>query len=150
VRHCTGCLGDTGTEAPDGPMDCAAWFELCPDNAWHSCDARNNTPRIARCLMARGGGATAMAIASTFGPCTLTDLRVVMGAVATVPAKHDDGSTRVDCAWAVTPAAKAAAMAGCRQAWPARNNGGRPVSRIKSCGHRRPVGANPAPAMTIR
>jgi transglutaminase-like putative cysteine protease len=76
ARYCTGYLGDMGTPPPHGPMDFAAWFEVFLDDRWHCFDARNNTPRIGRILMARGRDATDVAIATTFGPCTLSGFSV--------------------------------------------------------------------------
>jgi transglutaminase-like putative cysteine protease len=76
ARYCTGYLGDIGMPPPYGPMDFAAWFEVYLDDQWHTFDARNNQPRIGRILMARGRDATDVAIATTFGPCTLADFRV--------------------------------------------------------------------------
>ncbi|MGG5818919.1 transglutaminase-like domain-containing protein [Falsiroseomonas sp. HW251] len=76
ARYCTGYLGDIGVPPPHGPMDFAAWFEAFLDDRWHTFDARNNTPRIGRILMARGRDATDVAIATTFGPCTLSGFRV--------------------------------------------------------------------------
>ncbi len=77
ARYCTGFLGDMGTPPPYGPMDFAAWFEVYLGGAWHSFDARNNTPRIGRILLARGRDATDVAIATTFGPCSLTGFTVI-------------------------------------------------------------------------
>jgi len=76
ARYCTGYLGDIGVPPPYGPMDFAAWFEVYLDDHWHTFDARNNTPRIGRILMARGRDATDVAIATTFGPCTLSGFSV--------------------------------------------------------------------------
>jgi len=76
ARYCTGYLGDMGTPPPWGPMDFAAWFEVFLGGAWHTFDARNNTPRIGRILMARGRDATDVAIATTFGPCNLAGFSV--------------------------------------------------------------------------
>jgi transglutaminase-like putative cysteine protease len=76
ARYCTGYLGDIGAPPPHGPMDFAAWFEVYLDDRWHTFDARNNTPRIGRILMARGRDATDVAIATTFGPCTLEGFSV--------------------------------------------------------------------------
>lgn len=76
ARYCTGYLGDIGVPPPYGPMDFAAWFEVYLDDNWHTFDARSNTPRIGRILMARGRDATDVAIATTFGPCTLAGFRV--------------------------------------------------------------------------
>jgi transglutaminase-like putative cysteine protease len=82
ARYCTGYLGDIGIPPPYGPMDFAAWFEVYLDGAWHTFDARNNTPRIGRILMARGRDATDVAISTTFGPCTLSGFNVITDEVA--------------------------------------------------------------------
>ena len=76
ARYCTGYLGDIGMPPPYGPMDFAAWFEVFLDDRWHTFDARNNTPRIGRILMARGRDATDVAIATTFVPCQLSGFKV--------------------------------------------------------------------------
>jgi transglutaminase-like putative cysteine protease len=70
ARYCTGYLGDIGVP-PAGPMDFAGWFEAYLGGAWHTFDARNNTPRIGRVLIARGRDAADVAINTTFGPNTL-------------------------------------------------------------------------------
>jgi transglutaminase-like putative cysteine protease len=57
-------------------MDFAAWFEAYLGGGWYTFDARNNLPRIGRGLSARGRDAAAVAIATTFGPNTLENLRV--------------------------------------------------------------------------
>ena len=77
ARYCTGYLGDIGMPPPYGVMDFAAWFEVYLDDGWHTFDARNNQPRIGRILVARGRDATDVAIATTFGPCTLAGFRVM-------------------------------------------------------------------------
>ena len=76
ARYCTGYLGDIGVPPPHGTMDFAAWFEVFLDGHWHTFDARNNTPRIGRVLIARGRDASDVAISSTFGPNTLAGFRV--------------------------------------------------------------------------
>ena len=76
ARYCTGYLGDIGVPPPYGPMDFAAWFEVYLDGAWHTFDARNNTPRTGRILMARGRDATDVAIVTSFGPCQLAGFEV--------------------------------------------------------------------------
>jgi transglutaminase-like putative cysteine protease len=76
ARYCTGYLTDLGEVPPYGPMDFAAWFEAYIGGRWHTFDARNNTPRIGRVLMARGRDATDVAISNTFGPNTLTGFAV--------------------------------------------------------------------------
>ena len=75
ARYCTGYLGDIGVP-PGGPMDFAGWFEAYLGNGWHSFDARNNTPRIGRVLLARGRDATDVAISNSFGPSVLTGFQV--------------------------------------------------------------------------
>jgi len=76
ARYGTGYLGDMGTQPPYGPMDFAGWFEAFLDDRWYTFDARNNTPRIGRVLMARGRDACDVALASTFGPNTLEGFKV--------------------------------------------------------------------------
>jgi transglutaminase-like putative cysteine protease len=74
--YCTGYLGDIGMAPPYGPMDFAAWFEAYLDGRWYTFDARNNTPRIGRVLIARGRDAADVAISSTFGPTTLKSFKI--------------------------------------------------------------------------
>ena len=71
ARYCTGYLGDIGIPASREPMDFAAWFEAYLGGRWYTFDARNNTPRIGRVLMARGRDACDVALTNTFGPNTL-------------------------------------------------------------------------------
>jgi transglutaminase-like putative cysteine protease len=75
ARYCTGYLGDIGVP-PGGPMDFAGWFEAYLGDSWYTFDARNNTPRIGRVLIARGRDAADVAISTTFGPNTLQSFRV--------------------------------------------------------------------------
>jgi transglutaminase-like putative cysteine protease len=67
ARYCTGYLGDIGVPAASYPMDFSAWFEVYLGGTWFTVDARNNTPRIGRVLMARGRDAADVAITTTFG-----------------------------------------------------------------------------------
>jgi transglutaminase-like putative cysteine protease len=76
ARYCTGYLGDYGTEPPYGPMDFAGWFEAFLGDRWYTFDARNNTPRIGRVLIARGRDACDVALSSTFGRNTLEGFKV--------------------------------------------------------------------------
>ena len=76
ARYCTGYLGDMGVPPPHGPMDFAAWFEAYLDGHWYTFDARNNTPRIGRVLIARGRDAADVPISNTFGPNTLKGFKV--------------------------------------------------------------------------
>lgn len=76
ARYCTGYLGDIGIAPIDEPMDFSAWMEVFLGGAWHTFDARHNTPRIGRVLMARGRDAADVAISTSFGHCTLQRFRV--------------------------------------------------------------------------
>jgi len=76
ARYCTGYLGDIRVPPASGPMDFAGWFEAYIGGRWHTFDARNNTPRIGRVLIARGRDATDVAISNTFGPTTLAGFTV--------------------------------------------------------------------------
>jgi len=71
ARYCTGYLGDIGVAKSAAPMDFAAWFEAFLDGRWYTFDARNNTPRIGRVLIARGRDAADVAISNAFGLNTL-------------------------------------------------------------------------------
>lgn len=76
ARYCTGYLSDIGVTTAVGPMDFSAWFEVYLGNQWHTFDARNNTPRIGRILMARGRDAADVALTTTFGTNTLQSFKV--------------------------------------------------------------------------
>jgi transglutaminase-like putative cysteine protease len=76
ARYCTGYLGDIGVP-PAGVMDFSAWFEVFLSGRWYVFDARNNTPRIGRVLIARGRDATDVAISNTFGQAFLAGFTVV-------------------------------------------------------------------------
>jgi transglutaminase-like putative cysteine protease len=76
ARYCTGYLGDIRIAPIPGPMDFAGWFEAYLGDRWYTFDARNNTPRIGRVLIARGRDACDVALASTFGPNTLQSFKV--------------------------------------------------------------------------
>ena len=77
ARYVTGYLGDIGVPAAPYPMDFSAWFEVYLDRQWHSVDARHNTPRIGRIVMARGRDATDVPITMVFGEHQLTRFTVV-------------------------------------------------------------------------
>jgi len=76
ARYCTGYLGDIGVPRDPAPMDFSAWFEVYLDRGWYTFDARHNTPRIGRVLIARGRDASDVAISSSFGPTTLLQFKV--------------------------------------------------------------------------
>jgi transglutaminase-like putative cysteine protease len=81
ARYCTGYLGDIGVPPSDSPMDFSGWFEVFLDGQWHTVDARHNTPRIGRILIARGRDAADVAISTTFGPNRLTGFKVWTDAI---------------------------------------------------------------------
>lgn len=76
ARYCTGYLGDIGVPGPHGPMDFSGWFEVYLGGGWRTFDARNNTPRIGRVLIARGRDAADVAISTAFGANTLESFKV--------------------------------------------------------------------------
>jgi len=67
ARYCTGYLGDIGVPFDPAPMDYSAWFEVYLGAEWYTFDARHNTPRIGRVVIARGRDAADVAISTTFG-----------------------------------------------------------------------------------
>jgi transglutaminase-like putative cysteine protease len=87
ARYCTGYLGDIGVPQTGAPMDFAAWFEAFLDGHWYTFDARNNTRRIGRVLIARGRDAADVAISNAFGINTLVSFRVWTDEVAPVGAR---------------------------------------------------------------
>jgi transglutaminase-like putative cysteine protease len=86
ARYCTGYLGDIGIPPMDAPMDFSGWFEVYLGSAWHVFDARFNTPRIGRVLIARGRDAADVAISTAFGPSTLVSFRVSADELVPSPA----------------------------------------------------------------
>ena len=75
ARYATGYLGDIGVPA-SGPMDFSAWFEVHLGGRWWTCDARHNTRRIGRVLIATGLDATDVAITTSFGGVRLSHFTV--------------------------------------------------------------------------
>jgi len=76
ARYATGYLGCFGVP-PQSPMDFSAWFEVFLGGHWHTVDARHNTPRIGRILMATSRDATDVAMSTAFGPATLSRFEVI-------------------------------------------------------------------------
>jgi len=76
ARYATGYLGDIGVPY-GGPMDFSAWFEVYLENRWWTFDARHNSPRIGRVLMAVGRDASDVAITTSFGTANLKHFSVV-------------------------------------------------------------------------
>ena len=67
ARYCNGYLGDIGVPPDPAPMDFNAWFEVFLGGRWLTLDARHNTPRIGRILIARGMDAADVAMVTAFG-----------------------------------------------------------------------------------
>jgi transglutaminase-like putative cysteine protease len=77
ARYATGYLGDIGIPPAPFPMDFSAWLEVYLEGRWWTFDARHNTPRIGRVLMATGRDATDCAITTSFGAASLKHFHVV-------------------------------------------------------------------------
>ncbi len=77
ARYATGYLGDIGVPASDVPMDFSAWFEAYLGGRWWAFDARHNTPRIGRVLIATGRDAADVAITTSFGRAPMKQFTVV-------------------------------------------------------------------------
>ena len=75
ARYVTGHLGDIRIPF-SGPGDFSAWYEVFLDGRWWTMDARHNTQRIGRVLMATGRDATDVAITTSFGAALLTHFSV--------------------------------------------------------------------------
>jgi len=77
ARYATGYLGDIGVPPVPCPMDFSAWFEVYLEDRWWTFDARHNTPRIGRVLMATGRDAADVATTTSFGSAYLRKFEVV-------------------------------------------------------------------------
>jgi len=86
ARYCTGYLGDIGVPPDPSPMDFSAWFETYLGDRWYTFDARHNMRRMGRILIARGRDATDVAIATSYGPCTLVGFKVITDEVTSAEA----------------------------------------------------------------
>ncbi len=94
ARYATGYLGDIGVPPVPCPMDFSAWFEVYLENRWWTFDARHNTPRIGRVLMAVGRDAADVAITTSFGASYLRKFDVV---TEEVPEYAGMSGSRVEC-----------------------------------------------------
>jgi transglutaminase-like putative cysteine protease len=82
ARYVTGYLGDIGIPPQPYPMDFSGWFEVYLGRHWYTFDARHNTPRIGRVVIARGRDAVDVAMTTSFGRTTLREFRVWTDEVA--------------------------------------------------------------------
>ena len=58
-------------------MDFSAWVEVFLGGRWFTVDARHNTPRIGRVVLARGRDAADVPLIHSFGPHILREFSVV-------------------------------------------------------------------------
>ena len=58
-------------------MDFSAWFEAYLEGGWYTFDARHNTPRIGRIVIARGRDAMDVAMTHTFSTAWMTEFKVM-------------------------------------------------------------------------
>lgn len=83
ARYCTGYMGDIGIPPEPFPMDFSGWFQAYLSGKWFTFDARHNTPRIGRILMATGRDAADVALSTSFGRMELKKFVVVSDEVVT-------------------------------------------------------------------
>ena len=76
ARYANGFLGDIGVPRDPAPMDYNAWVEVWLDGGWVTLDARHNSARIGRVVVARGRDATDIPLIHTMGPHELTTFKV--------------------------------------------------------------------------
>lgn len=62
------------------PMDLHAWFEAFVGDRWYTFDATQSEPRGGRVVIAYGRDAADVALATQFGPATLTEMSVWVNA----------------------------------------------------------------------
>lgn len=70
------------------PMDLHAWFEAYVGDRWYTFDATQAEPRGNRIAIAYGRDAADVALATQFGPITLTEMKVWVDADESVPSQH--------------------------------------------------------------
>jgi len=76
ARYVFGYIPDIGVPPSAEPMDFCAWFEAYLGDRWRAFDARNNIPRIGRCVIGRGRDALDVAMVTTYGSVPLTGFTV--------------------------------------------------------------------------
>jgi transglutaminase-like putative cysteine protease len=77
ARYINGFLGDIGVPRDPAAMDFSAWVEVLVGGRWFTVDARHNSPRIGRIVVARGRDAADVPLIHSFGPHILQDFTVV-------------------------------------------------------------------------
>ncbi len=76
AHYCTGYLSDIVEILSHPSKGFAAWMEMFLAGEWHMFDLRNNLPRFARILIARGRDAADVPRTQTFGQNDLTEFKV--------------------------------------------------------------------------
>lgn len=76
ARYACGYMPDIGVPGPYPPMDFHAWFEVWLGERWWTFDGRYNAPRIGRVPIGRGRDAADVAMITTYGDVTLTEMTV--------------------------------------------------------------------------
>lgn len=97
ARYCTGYLSDIGERGPYPPGDFAAWMEVFLDGRWWVFDPRNNAPRVARILVARGRDAADVPLTHSFGASTMTAFEVWTTEVESDPESADENRESSPC-----------------------------------------------------
>jgi transglutaminase-like putative cysteine protease len=77
ARYATGYLGEIKVPRSPNPIDFSAWYEVYLGGRWWTFDARHNTPRYGRVLMAVGRDAADVALLTSFGAHHLDRFDVV-------------------------------------------------------------------------
>ncbi|MFM7169554.1 MAG: transglutaminase-like domain-containing protein [Cyanobium sp.] len=96
ARYCTGYLGYTGIPVGEAPVDFSAWFEVFLEDRWYVFDARHNTPRCGRVLIARGRDAADVPFLRSFGAHQLRGFQVVTEAISSDSQCHPSDSTPLE------------------------------------------------------
>jgi transglutaminase-like putative cysteine protease len=76
ARYTCGYIPDIGLEGPQPPMDFHAWFEVWLGERWWALDGRYRKPRIGRVAIGRGRDAADVAMVTTYGDATLSEMVV--------------------------------------------------------------------------
>ncbi|HUQ21898.1 MAG TPA: transglutaminase family protein [Gaiellaceae bacterium] len=76
TRYTCGYMPDIGVPDPEIAMDFHAWFEVWLGERWWTLDGRYNMPRIGRVPIGRGRDAADVAMITTYGDATLTEMTV--------------------------------------------------------------------------
>ena len=76
ARYTSGYLPDIGVTGPYPMMDFHAWFEVWLGDRWWALDGRYNVPRTGRIATGRGRDAADVAMITTYGDVTLTEMSV--------------------------------------------------------------------------